>query len=60
MSVQETVAWISQHKRNDNAVQNWEQALATTRECAQTARQQSGFAAATAYYNCRKGKKVAK
>lgn len=58
MSVAETTAWIEQHKRKDNAVARWNQALQDTKACAQQAASQSGFAAATTYYNCRKGKKV--
>ena len=58
MSVAETVSWIEAHKRKDNAAQRWNQALADTKACAQQAAAQSGFAAATTYYNCRKGKKV--
>jgi hypothetical protein len=59
MSVAETQAWISSHKRKDNAVERWNAALADTKSCAQSVASMSGFAAATAYYNCRKGKKVA-
>lgn len=59
MSVSETQAWISAHKRKDNAVERWNSALADTKSCASSVKGQSGFAAATAYYNCRKGKKVA-
>ena len=58
MSVAETQSWISGHKRKDNAVERWNAALADTKACAQQAASQSGFAAATTYYNCRKGKKL--
>lgn len=61
MSVAATQAWISAHKRKDNAVERWNAALADTKACATTANGTSGdgFARATAYYNCRRGKKVA-
>ena len=58
MSVAATRAWISSHKRKDDAVERWDKALADTKSCAESVKSQSGFAAATAYYNCRKGKKV--
>lgn len=58
MSVAETQAWIAAHKRKGDAVDRWNKALADTKSCAESAKDQSGFAAATAYYNCRKGKKV--
>ena len=58
MSVAETQSWIEAHKRKDNAVQRWNAALADTKSCAQSVASMSGFAAATAYFNCRKGKKV--
>lgn len=59
MSVSATQNWIAQHKRKDNAVERWNAALADTKSCAQSVANMSGFEAATAYYNCRKGKKVA-
>lgn len=58
MSVAETQAWIASHKRKDNAVDRWNQALQDTKACASSVASMSGFAAATAYYQCRKGKKV--
>ena len=58
MSVSATQAWISAHKRKDDAVERWNRALADTKQCAESVKSMSGFEAATAYYNCRKGKKV--
>lgn len=60
MSVAATRTWIEAHKRKDDAVARWEKALVDTQSCAATARAATGdgFARATAYYNCRRGKKV--
>lgn len=58
MSVTATQNWIGQHKRKDDAVERWNKALADTKSCASSVASMSGFEAATAYYNCRKGKKV--
>lgn len=61
MSISATQNWISTHKRKDNAVERWNAALAVTQQCAATARAAGGdgFARASAYYDCRRGKKVA-
>lgn len=58
MSAAETISWIDAHKRKDNASARWSQALQDTKACAASVASMSGFAAATAYYNCRKGKKL--
>ena len=58
MSISATRAWISAHKRKDDAVERWDKALADTQACANSVKNMAGFAAATAYYTCRKGKKV--
>jgi hypothetical protein len=59
MSVADTVNWINEHKRKTDAAQRWQSAYEQTKTCAKSVESMSGFAAATAYYNCRKGKKVA-
>jgi len=60
MSIAATQSWISSHKRKDNAVERWNTALAQTQQCAAAARNVAGdgFARASAYYDCRRGKKV--
>ena len=60
MSIQATREWIATHKRKDDAVARWDGALEDTRVCAAEARRMvgDGFARATAYYNCRNGKKL--
>lgn len=62
MSIQAAREWITKNKRKDNALARWDGALEDTRICAAEAARTvgSGMARATAYYNCRNGKKVTK
>lgn len=62
MSIAATREWIESHKRKDDAVARWDGALEDTRVCAAEARRIAGdgFARATAFYNCRKGKLLTK
>lgn len=62
MSIEATRKWIREHKRKVDAQERWDGALEDTRVCAAEADRTpgGGLARATAYYNCRSGKKVTK